>query len=393
VYAHAAIQRGLNRGRIGEDIDAGYFDWLLECGLGPILDANEFAALQKAGLFRDGVSFAGGQLQAADGTRYSANLADPAARAALLAHCLAPRLRHGVLLHGGFFIGPKAFYAALADMPDAERGRFNMTGVAYINQLYGADQELKILQRGDARFINTTMMVTLLGAAVSDGLENGSVVSGVGGQYNFVAMAHALPGARSILAVRSTRSRAGETTSNIVWNYGHTTIPRHLRDIVVSEYGVADLRGKVDHEIVAALLNIADSRFQEGLLQQAKAAGKIDRDYRIAEAHRDNTPEALERRLAPFRKQGLFAEFPFGSEFTAEEIVLAKALRRLQVRTARPAGKALAVLAGLWPAAVSQRVMPCLARMGLERPAGVREKILRNMLAAEIANVLAVDGL
>ncbi len=393
VYAHAAIQRGLNCGCITEDIDARYFDWLLECGLGPVLDASEFAGLQKAGLFRDGVSYAGGQLQAPDGTRHSANLADPAARAGLLAHCLAPGLRHGVLLHGGFFIGPKAFYAALAEMPDAERSRFDMTGVNYINQLYGPEQELKILQRSDARFINTTMMVTLLGAAVSDGLDNGSVVSGVGGQYNFVAMAHALPGARSILAVRSTHSRAGKTTSNIVWNYGHTTIPRHLRDIVVSEYGVADLRGKVDHEIIAALLNIADSRFQEGLLQQAKAAGKIDRAYRIPDAYRNNTPGALERRLAPFRSEGLFAEFPFGSEFTADEVVLARALRRLQLRTARPAGKALAVLAALWPVAVTERMKPCLARMRLDQPDTLQDKILRNMLAAEIADVLAASGL
>ena len=28
-------------------------------------------------------------------------------------------------------------------------------------------------------------------------------------------------------------------TSSIVWNYGHITIPRHLRDVVITEYGVA----------------------------------------------------------------------------------------------------------------------------------------------------------
>jgi hypothetical protein len=55
-----------------------------------------------------------------------------------------------------------------------------------------------------ARFMNTTMKVTLLGAAASDALESGQVVSGVGGQYNFVAMAHALPDARSILMLRAT---------------------------------------------------------------------------------------------------------------------------------------------------------------------------------------------
>ena len=49
--------------------------------------------------------------------------------------------------------------------------------------------------------------------------------------------------------------------SNIVWNYGHCTIPRHLRDIFVNEYGVADLRGKSDEEIVEALVDVCDARF------------------------------------------------------------------------------------------------------------------------------------
>ena len=48
------------------------------------------------------------------------------------------------------------------------------------------------------------MMATALGDAVSDGLEDGRIVSGVGGQYNFVAMAHALDDARSVLMFRVT---------------------------------------------------------------------------------------------------------------------------------------------------------------------------------------------
>lgn len=51
------------------------------------------------------------------------------------------------------------------------------------------------------------------------------------------------------------------------------TIPRHLRDIVVTEYGIADLRGRTDEEVIIALLEIADSRFQDGLVKEAKQAG------------------------------------------------------------------------------------------------------------------------
>jgi acyl-CoA hydrolase len=387
VHPHHAIQQGLNQGRISETIGPAYFDWLLECGIGPLLDESEFRRLAAGGLFRDGVRFEAGVLIAPDGARCHADLSDPGGRAQMLAHCLAPRLRNGVLLHGGFFLGPKGFYAGLRDLPDSERRKFNMTGVGFINQLYGPDSELKALQRTDARFINTTMMVTLLGAAVSDGLEDGRVVSGVGGQYNFVAMAHALEGARSILALRSTRTKDGKLSSNIVWKYAHATIPRHLRDMVITEYGIADLRGKLDSEVIAALLNIADSRFQDALLDEAKAAGKIARDYRIPEHHRNNTPQVLESALARYRNDGLFAEFPFGTDFSSEEIVLAKALRRLKERTAHPAGKALALASGLARFGVPGRLRPYLERMQLDRPATLAEWMMRNLLAAELEKV------
>src|SRR6185295_16031212 len=112
----------------------------------------------------------------------------------LAGSALGVRLRNRVLLHGGFFLGPKGFYAALRDLPESERRQFNMTSVSFINQLYGDDIALRIEQRQHARFINTAMMITLTGAAISDGLADGRVVSGVGGQYNFVAMAHTQPG-------------------------------------------------------------------------------------------------------------------------------------------------------------------------------------------------------
>jgi hypothetical protein len=79
---------------------------------------------------------------------------------------------------------------------------------------------LKRAQRRKARFMNTTMIVTLLGAAASDALESGQVVSGVGGQYNFVAMAHALPDARLLMMLRATHDNKDGLKSSIVWNYG-----------------------------------------------------------------------------------------------------------------------------------------------------------------------------
>ena len=156
----------------------------------------------------------------------------------------------GVLLSAAFFLGSRTFYRSLRDMPEAQLAKLRMTSVLFVNELYG-DEAAKRRARVKARFINNAMMATLLGAVVSDALENGQVVSGVGGQYNFVAQAFALEDARSIIMVRATREAHRRTTSNIRWNYGHTTIPRHLRDVVVTEYGIADLRGKTDRDVIA----------------------------------------------------------------------------------------------------------------------------------------------
>ncbi len=172
----------------------------------------------------------------------------------------------GVVLHGAFFLGPKSFYRSLREMTPEQIARIQMMAVSFTNELYG-NEDLKRRARVDARFVNSAMMATLMGAVISDGLEDGQVVSGVGGQYNFVAQAFALPGARSILTVEATRQAGARPQSNIRWSYGHETIPRHLRDIVVTEYGVADIRGKSDADVIAAMLQVADSRFQNELMR------------------------------------------------------------------------------------------------------------------------------
>src|SRR6185437_10027973 len=119
----------------------------------------------------------------------------------------------GVRLHGAFFLGPKSFYRALREMAPEQRARIQMTAVSFTNALYG-DEDAKRRARVDARFVNNAMMATLMGAAISDGLDNGQVVSGVGGQYNFVAQAFALEGARSILTLEATRQAGPGDTSN-----------------------------------------------------------------------------------------------------------------------------------------------------------------------------------
>jgi acyl-CoA hydrolase len=387
VYPHAALQRLLDAGEIGERVDVETLVALARAGVAEI-DAAGFAALAAAGLFAPGTRFAPpGQIVAPDGTRLAARLDAPEARAALAERCLARRLDGGRVLHAGFFLGPRGFYGALRELAEADRACFDMTRISYTNELLGPDYALKVAQRRRARFINTTMMVTGLGAAVSDALATGQVVSGVGGQYNFVAMAHALPEAHSILLVRSTRTTGSRTSSNLVWNYGHVTIPRHLRDVIVSEYGVATLRSLTDRDCVAALLAIADSRFQPQMLADAQRAGKIEKSYRIPDAQRNNTPDALAAALKPLRAEGLFSEFPFGTDFTAEEIVLAKALERLKARNATLAGRVGVLAAAALAPVGADELRPYLERLGLDRAATPSEKLYARLAAAAIAEV------
>lgn len=283
----------------------------------------------------------------------------------------------GAVLHGAFFLGPQSFYRALREMTPDERARIQMTAVSFTNELYG-DEAAKRRARVDARFVNNAMIATLMGAAISDGLDNGQVVSGVGGQYNFVAQAFALEGARSILTLESTRREKGGVVSNIRWTYGHATIPRHLRDIVVTEYGVADLRGKADADVIAAMLNVTDSRFQDQLMRQAIDAGKLPRDHRIPAAHCDNTPARIAAALSPARTAGLLPSFPFGSDFTEIEQRLIPALEMLRDASRSPLALIVLLMKGLRPGDAS--VQPALARMGLDHPNTFSDRLYRALL-------------
>ncbi|ORL65833.1 acetyl-CoA hydrolase/transferase C-terminal domain-containing protein [Pseudomonas putida] len=291
-----------------------------------------------------------------------------------------PADERGVLVHGGFFLGPQAFYQRLREMSLEQRRRFAMTGIGFINELYG-QEALKRRQRRDARFVNTVFGMTLLGAGVADQLEDGRVLSGVGGQYNFVAQGHALEGGRSILLLRSWREAGGEVTSNLFWSYGHCTIPRHLRDIVVTEYGIADLRGQTDSEVIARLLAISDSRFQPQLMEQAKAAGKLPKDFQLDARFTDNTPERLEK----IREQHgrLFPEYPLGCDFTAEERDLLRALNWLKSKF--KLSEVLELGKAALDAPAPEAYAAQLARMGLEQPQGLKEELYQRLLLAGLA--------
>lgn len=396
-YNDVYIQRLLNEGRIKEKVDAHTIDALLDAGaISTTLSPDELTYLREFGVLdpRCHLDNDGATLICGD-RRIENDLSTGRNRDELVDNCLGEGLLKGILVHGGFFLGPESFYEELRTMPEEQRRLIFMTSVLKVNQLYEneyASEELKILQRPYGRFVNACLMVTLNGGVVSDGLETGQMVSGVGGQYNFVSQAHALPGGRSILMCRSTRCQGSDVHSNIVFNYGHITVPRHLRDIVITEYGIASLRGRSDAEIIAALLNITDSRFQEPLLRQAKEAGKIADDYRIPDQFRSNVPERLSDSLKPFKEAGYFHPFPFGTDFTAQELEIGKSLKALKSRMSEGFAKVSSIGRAATIMGIPDAARPYLARLDLEEATNAKEKMMRKLVIHALSLGGVIDG-
>lgn len=288
----------------------------------------------------------------------------------------------GALLHAAFFLGPKGFYRALRELPPERARQIQMKAVSFTNEIFD-EGDAKRKARVDARFVNSTMMATLLGAAISDGLDDGRIVSGVGGQYNFVAQAFALEGARSILALEASRQAGKKVESNIRWSYGHQTIPRHLRDVFVTEYGVADVRGRSDSDVVAAMLAISDSRFQPELIREAKEAGKLKKTFELAAEYRENYPERIVAALKPYRDSGMLPSFPFGSDFTEVEQRLIPALQVLREASVAPLSLVKLALSGIASGGAADQA--ALARLGLDQPKTLTERLYRTLVSAALA--------
>lgn len=283
-------------------------------------------------------------------------------------------------LHGAFFLGSKVFYQWLRDLKGDDHDGFSMTRVSKVNDLYDGHEMALRRQRKNARFFNTCMQVSILGGVVSDTIDSGEVVSGVGGQYNFVAMSHELSDSHSILMLRSTRHNGGKRRSNIVLNQPHETIPRHLRDVVITEYGIARLHGRTDEEVVQALIEISDVEFQGALIRGAQKNGKLGMSYKVPKHALMNSPAHLAELMK--RHTAHFPPFPFGSDFTPVELKLASALGKL--RDANLLGRLAAVFVGL--VTPPQRYAKELARMDLWPAKGLKQKMMKVLMAGALAN-------
>ncbi|MCL1834285.1 MAG: hypothetical protein FWG49_07275 [Leptospirales bacterium] len=389
VFESVPIMQLINSGQLAADkIPADIIDKLLKLeAIQPKLRDKDFKFLTEFGILKSGLKFVNGSIK--DGNvNYPGDLSKAENRTKIR-KILGKELLDGKVIHGAFFIGPQSFYKALNDMSEEERSQFGMSGVEKVNQLYG-DEVLRELQRKDGRFVNTGMKATLLGAIAGDMLEDGRVVSGIGGQLDFAYMAHVLRDARLIMMVKSTKGAGKTLKSNIVFSYGHCSVPRYYRDIVVTEYGVADIKGRPDHIIIKEMLNIADSRFQPQLLDEAKKAKKIPKDYEIPEIYRHNTPDKITSILKPYQDQGYFQPFPFGTDLTQQEIRLGGSLKGMKNLVS---GSPLKFVRGLgfeFLRPIPKSAAEYLERMNLTKPSSIKERITRKLIVFALRNNKAI---
>ncbi len=122
--------------------------------------------------------------------------------------------------------------------------------------------------------INAALAVDIHGQVVADTI-NGAQYSGIGGHEDFVSGPALSLEARSLLCVPSTVTVGDELRSRIVpWFDAGTVIttPRHQVDVIVTEYGAAELQGKTTHQRGEALAAIAHPAFRESLRAAAERA-------------------------------------------------------------------------------------------------------------------------
>jgi acyl-CoA hydrolase len=124
--------------------------------------------------------------------------------------------------------------------------------------------------------INGALSVDLYGQVMADSID-GRQISGVGGHEDFVAGAELHVDAHSLICLRSTAEREGEVISRIAGLPPEGSVvstPRHHTDVVITEYGAAELTGRTVRERAHLLVDIAHPDFRADLRKLADELGR-----------------------------------------------------------------------------------------------------------------------
>jgi len=169
-----------------------------------------------------------------------------------------------------FALGSTYLYEAIDRNPDIEFHAVDYTNLPQ-----------NIMLNDKVVAINNTTQVDLTGQAASE-TDGHRHLTGTGGQAQFARGAYASKSGKSFICLASTFERHGERSSRITLGLtpGNTvTTTRADMMYVVTEYGIANLKGKCVAERAQALIGLAHPDFREGLEREAYEKGLIPRGF------------------------------------------------------------------------------------------------------------------
>jgi acyl-CoA hydrolase len=117
--------------------------------------------------------------------------------------------------------------------------------------------------------VNSAIEIDLLGQVNAE-TADGRYLGGIGGSVDYLRAALRAPGGRSVVALPAT---ARGEVSRIVPRVARVTVGRSDVDVVVTEYGAAELRGASQGERAARLIEIAAPEHRKGLREAAHTLG------------------------------------------------------------------------------------------------------------------------
>lgn len=158
-----------------------------------------------------------------------------------------------------FALGSRSMYDYLDDNPSVE-----MHSVDYVNDPYVIAKNDKMIS------VNAAIEVDFWGQVVAETL-NGRPFSSTGGQVDFVRGAQMSKGGISFITMPSTAKDDEVSRIKSCLSLGSVvTTSKNEVDCIVTEYGVARLKGKTWSERTKALISIAHPKFKEELTFEAK---------------------------------------------------------------------------------------------------------------------------
>lgn len=167
---------------------------------------------------------------------------------------------------GAFALGTKKLYEFLHHNRDVEMFRGRYTNDPYI-----------IAKNNKMISVNTALQVDILGQVCSQSIGTRQF-SGTGGQLDTHRGAQMSPGGRGIIALRSTAKNGNISTIVPTLAPGAgVTVPSQDVDTIITEYGVAELRGRCVKDRMEALIQVAHPNFREWIREEAHRLGIVPR--------------------------------------------------------------------------------------------------------------------